>query len=44
MAGRLTRVPSLKERLDETLTAQRNEILSFLSRYFFIFDFSIFFF
>ncbi|XP_057536470.1 sucrose synthase [Amaranthus tricolor] len=32
MAGRLTRVPSLKERLDETLTAQRNEILSFLSR------------
>ncbi|XP_021756725.1 sucrose synthase [Chenopodium quinoa] len=32
MAGRLTRVPSLKERLDETLTAQRNEILSYLSR------------
>ncbi|XP_057544408.1 sucrose synthase-like [Amaranthus tricolor] len=32
MAARLTRVPSLKERLDETLTAQRNEILSFLSR------------
>ncbi|KAL9242187.1 hypothetical protein vseg_016212 [Gypsophila vaccaria] len=32
MAGRLTKVPSLKERLDETLTAQRNDILSFLSR------------
>ncbi|CAO2823117.1 unnamed protein product [Amaranthus hypochondriacus] len=32
MAARLTRVPSLKERLDETLTAQRNEIISFLSR------------
>ncbi|KAJ8426115.1 hypothetical protein Cgig2_005760 [Carnegiea gigantea] len=32
MAGRLTRVPSLKERLDETLTAQRNDILNFLSR------------
>ncbi|KAH9608232.1 hypothetical protein KSS87_015045 [Heliosperma pusillum] len=32
MAGKLTKVPSLKERLDETLTAQRNEILSFLSR------------
>nr|AAR19769.1 sucrose synthase [Beta vulgaris] len=32
MASRLTRVPSLKERLDETLTAQRNEIISFLSK------------
>ncbi|KAK9715611.1 hypothetical protein RND81_06G177000 [Saponaria officinalis] len=32
MAGRLTRVPSLKERFDETLTSPRNEILSFLSR------------
>ncbi|XP_021864141.1 sucrose synthase [Spinacia oleracea] len=32
MAGRLTRVPSLKERLDETLVAQRNEILSYLSK------------
>nr|AFS17277.1 sucrose synthase 1 [Amaranthus cruentus/Amaranthus hypocondriacus mixed library] len=32
MAARLTRVPSLKERLDETLSAQRNEIISFLSR------------
>jgi len=33
MAARLTRVPSLKERLDETLAAQRNDILNFLSRY-----------
>ncbi|KAL2902853.1 Sucrose synthase [Bienertia sinuspersici] len=32
MATRLTRVPSLKEHLDESLTAQRNENLSFLSR------------
>ncbi|KAL9224634.1 hypothetical protein vseg_000652 [Gypsophila vaccaria] len=32
MAGRLTRVPSLKERFDETLSSQRNEIISFLSR------------
>ncbi|KAH9619028.1 hypothetical protein KSS87_019211 [Heliosperma pusillum] len=32
MSRRLTRLPSLKERLDETLTAQRNEIICFLSR------------
>nr|BDC53325.1 sucrose synthase 2 [Dianthus caryophyllus] len=32
MASRLTRVPSLKERFDATLSAQRNEIISFLSR------------
>lgn len=29
---RLTRVHSLRERLDETLTANRNEILALLSR------------
>ncbi|GAB4853689.1 SAGA histone acetylase and TREX-2 complexes component [Ancistrocladus abbreviatus] len=30
--ARLTRVPSLRGRLDETLSSQRNEILKFLSR------------
>lgn len=31
-AARLTRVPSLRERLDDTLTSQRNEILLYLSK------------
>lgn len=31
--GVLTGVHSLRARVDETLTAHRNEILSFLSRY-----------
>lgn len=30
----LTRVHSLRERLDETLITQRNEILALLSKYF----------